>query len=98
MVFLNQGNKVLKVIKLSQGGITGSVVDVRILMKAALDCFATGIIVAHNHPSGNLKPSQEDINVTKQIAKSGELLSIKLLDHLIINQNSYYSFADEGML
>lgn len=98
VVFLNQGNKVLKVIKLSQGGITGSVVDVRILMKAALDCFATGIIVAHNHPSGNLKPSQEDINVTKQIAKSGELLSIKLLDHLIINQNSYYSFADEGML
>ncbi|MEG2079204.1 DNA repair protein RadC [Chryseobacterium piscicola] len=97
-LFLNQNNKVVHISQLTQGGISQSLVDLRILFKIAMDHFATGIIVSHNHPSGNLKPSQEDINITKKIKDAGTLLSIQLLDHLIITQNSYLSFADEGLL
>lgn len=98
VVFLNQSNKVLGKTKLSSGGINQSVVDVRILFKAAIENFATGIVIAHNHPSGNLKPSQEDIKITKQISEGGKILNIQLLDHLIITQNSFFSFADENLL
>ena len=98
ILFLNQSNKVIEKMKLFSGGINQSVVDIRVLYKSALDAFATGIIVAHNHPSGNLKPSQEDITITKKIDEAGKLLNIQLLDHLIINQKSYFSFADEGMI
>ena len=73
-------------------------VDVRILFKTALENFATGIIVAHNHPSGNLKPSQDDISITKIIFEAGKVLNIKLLDHIIITQNSWLSFAEENLL
>ena len=73
-------------------------VDIRVLFKAAIDHFATAIVIAHNHPSGNLKPSQEDRNITKQIGDAGKILSIQLLDHIIVAQNSYFSFADEGLL
>ena len=73
-------------------------VDVRILFKIGLEKFATAVIVAHNHPSGNLKPSSEDINITKKISEGGKILSINLLDHLIITQKSYYSFSDEKIL
>ncbi len=97
-IFLNQSNKILTKAKLSSGGISQSVVDIRVLFKMALENFATAIIVAHNHPSGNLKPSQEDLKITKQIAEAGALLKIQLLDHLIISQNSYLSFADECLL
>lgn len=97
-LFLNQSNKVIHIEQLTQGGINQSIVDIRILFKAALDHFSTGIIISHNHPSGNLKPSQEDISVTKKIREAGTLLNIQLLDHLIITQNSYLSFADEGLL
>lgn len=97
-VFLSQNNKVIQMKRLTQGGINQSVVDIRILFKNALDCYATSLIVAHNHPSGNLKPSQEDLSVTKQIKEAGELLSIQLFDHIIITQKAYYSFADEGLL
>ncbi|MGZ5196507.1 MAG: RadC family protein [Kaistella sp.] len=97
-VFLNQNNRILGKSKLSSGGINQSVVDVRILFKTALEHFATGIAIAHNHPSGNLKPSQDDLKITKQIAEAGKILSIQLLDHLIISQNSYFSFADENLL
>lgn len=98
VVFLNQSNRVLGKSKLSSGGINQSVVDVRILFKNALEHFATGIIIAHNHPSGNLKPSQEDLKITKQIGEGGKILNIQLIDHLIIAQNSYLSFADENLL
>lgn len=98
VIFLNQNNRLLGKSKLSSGGINQSVVDVRILFKAALDHFATGIVIAHNHPSGNLKPSQEDLKITKQIMEAGTLLNIQLLDHLIIAQNSFLSFADENLL
>lgn len=97
-IFLNQSNKVIHISQLTQGGINQSIVDIRILFKNALDHFATGIIVAHNHPSGNLKPSSEDIHITKKIKEAGELMNIQLLDHLIITQNSYLSLADENLL
>ncbi|KQS92368.1 DNA repair protein RadC [Chryseobacterium sp. Leaf394] len=97
-LFLNQNNKVVHLSQLTQGGINQSLVDLRILFKIAMDHFATGIIVSHNHPSGNLKPSQEDISITKKIKDAGNLLNIQLLDHLIITQNSYLSLADEGLL
>ena len=97
-IYLNQNNRVLGKSKLSSGGINQSVVDVRILFKSALEHLATGIIIAHNHPSGNLKPSSEDLKITKQIAEAGKILNIQLLDHLIIAQNAYFSFADENLL
>lgn len=97
-IFLNQNNRILGKNHLSTGGINQSVVDVRILFKTALEHFATAIVVAHNHPSGNLKPSQEDLKITKQITEAGKILNIQLLDHLIISQNSYFSFADESLL
>lgn len=97
-IFLNQSNKVIHIAQLTQGGINQSIVDIRIVFKTALDHFATGIIISHNHPSGNLKPSAEDIQITKKIKEAGNLMSIQLLDHLIITQNSYLSFADEGLL
>lgn len=98
VVFLNQSNKIIGKQRLTSGGINQSIVDVRVLFKNALDYLATGIIVAHNHPSGNLKASPEDLRITKQIDEAGKLLNIKLLDHLIIAQNSYFSFADENLL
>ncbi|MCU7613613.1 DNA repair protein RadC [Chryseobacterium sp. GMJ5] len=97
-LFLNQSNKVIHIAQLTQGGINQSIVDIRILFKTALEHFSTGIIISHNHPSGNLKPSKEDIDITKKIKEAGALLNIQLLDHLIITQNSYISFADEGIL
>ncbi|MCW3162240.1 RadC family protein [Chryseobacterium oryctis] len=97
-IFLNQSNKIIHITQLTQGGINQSIVDIRILFKTALEHFSTGIIVAHNHPSGNLKPSTEDLTITQKIKEAGELLNIQLLDHLIIIQNSYFSFSDEGLL
>ncbi|WP_124642114.1 MULTISPECIES: RadC family protein [Amniculibacterium] len=98
VVFVNQHNKVLLKEKISQGGISGTVVDVRIILKKALEQMATGIFIAHNHPSGNLKPSQEDLKITKQISDAGKLMNIVLIDHLIITQTSFYSFANENLL
>ncbi|ALR30230.1 hypothetical protein ATE47_06680 [Chryseobacterium sp. IHB B 17019] len=97
-IFLNQSNKVIHISQLTQGGINQSIVDVRVLFKTALDHFSTAIIIAHNHPSGNLKPSREDIDITQQIKAAGNMLNIQLLDHLIITQDSYFSFADDGLL
>lgn len=97
-IFLNQSNKVVHTQQLSSGGINQSIVDVRILFKNALELLSTGIIIAHNHPSGSLKPSAEDINITKKIKEAGSILNIQLLDHLIITQDHYFSFADEGLL
>ncbi|MGN7864215.1 RadC family protein [Chryseobacterium sp.] len=97
-IFLNNSNKVIHISQLTQGGISQSVVDVRVLFKTALDHFSTGIIIAHNHPSGSLKPSREDLNITQKIKEAGNTLSIQLLDHLIITQDSYFSFSDSGLL
>lgn len=97
-LFLNQSNKVVHMSQLTQGGISQSIVDVRVLFKTALDHFSTGIIIAHNHPSGSLKPSKEDIGITQKIKEAGKTLSIQLLDHIIITQDTYFSFSDEGLL
>ncbi|ASK29024.1 hypothetical protein CEY12_02385 [Chryseobacterium sp. T16E-39] len=97
-VFLNQSNKVVQISQLTQGGISQSIVDVRVLFKIALDNFSTGIIIAHNHPSGSLKPSHEDLKITQKVKEGGLFLNIQLLDHLIITQNTYFSFSDEGLI
>ncbi|MEP3373267.1 MAG: DNA repair protein RadC [Maribacter dokdonensis] len=98
ILFLNNSNKVLHKAQLSKGGITGTLVDVRIVMKQALELGAVAIILAHNHPSGTLRPSAADKQITQKIKTASETLDIKVLDHLIITQKSYYSFADENML
>jgi DNA repair protein RadC len=95
---MNRANKVIKKIRISSGGISGTVADSRVIFKAAIDNLASAIILAHNHPSGNLKPSQSDINLTKKMKESGNILDIPVLDHIIIAENSYFSFADEGLL
>src|SRR5690606_9531690 len=97
-IFLNQSNKVIHISKLTQGGITQSVVDVRILFKTVLDHYSTGIIIANSHPSGRVRPSRDDMNITQKIHEAGKLLNVQLLDHLIITQSSYFSFSDEGLL
>ena len=97
-VFLNQRNRVLHIDCLTRGGIVASVVDVRVLFRMALEHYATGIIVAHNHPTGVLVPSMQDVEITRQIKAAGSTLQIQLLDHLIIGQGGFYSFAEEGAL
>ena len=97
-IFLNRANKVIKIDQLSKGGISGTVTDVRILFKNAVLNSASGVIVAHNHPSGNLNPSESDIKITAKIKEAGNLLDIQLLDHLIIYDSDYYSFSDNGLL
>jgi DNA repair protein RadC len=98
ILFLNRSNKVINRMKLSQGGISGTVTDVRIVMKKAIECLASGIIVCHNHPSGNLNPSESDTRITQKIKEAGNLMDIQMLDHLIISDKDYYSFADNGLL
>ncbi|NND62026.1 MAG: DNA repair protein RadC [Flavobacteriaceae bacterium] len=97
-VYLNNSNKVLELQQLSKGGITGTIVDIRLTMKRAIQLGAVGIILAHNHPSGTLKPSMADKQLTKKMATAGESLDIKVLDHLIITEKAYFSFADEQLL
>lgn len=98
ILFLNRSNRVINRMKLSQGGISGTVTDVRIVMKKAIEYLASGIIVCHNHPSGNLNPSESDSKITLKIKEAGNLMDIQLLDHLIISDKDYYSFADNGLL
>lgn len=98
ILFLNRSNKVISRMKLSQGGVSGTVTDVRMVMKRAIECLASGIIVCHNHPSGNLNPSEADTKITQKIKEAGTLMDIQLLDHLIITDREYYSFADNGLL
>jgi len=98
ILFLNRSNKVINRMKLSQGGISGTVTDVRIVMKKAIEYLASGIIVCHNHPSGNLSPSEADNRITMKIKEAGNIMDIQLLDHLIVTDKDYYSFADNGLL
>jgi DNA repair protein RadC len=98
ILLLNRANEVLGIYPLSKGGITGTVVDQRLIFAVALKCNATGIIMCHNHPSGKLLPSEADITLTKSIGKCADLLEINLLDHLIITKNGFYSFSNEGKL
>jgi DNA repair protein RadC len=98
IVYLNNSNKVIFKNQLSKGGITGTLVDVRLVLKQALEVGATGLILAHNHPSGTLKPSQADKQLTQKLKNAAESLDIKVLDHLIITEKAYFSFADENIL
>jgi DNA repair protein RadC len=98
IVLLNNSNKVISKSQLSKGGITGTIVDVRLVFKIAIEMGATSLILCHNHPSGTLKPSDADIKITDKLKKAGESLEINVLDHLIVTENSYFSFVDEGIL
>lgn len=98
LLVVNQSNKVLGWFKLSLGGITGTIIDLRLLFNCAISCFATGIIIAHNHPSGNTKPSNADNQITEKIKEACNFLDIRFLDHIILTDNSYFSFADAGIL
>jgi len=98
VLLLNRSNAVLGIIAVSKGGISGTVTDVRIILQAALKSNASGLIVCHNHPSGNLNPSESDTKITQKIKEAGNIMDIQLLDHLIITGEDYYSFADNGLL
>ncbi len=98
VLLLNKANEVFARERLSSGGMAGTVVDVKILFKTALDARAAAVLAVHNHPSGNLQPSQADVELTRRLRKAGEVLDLPLLDHLIVSERGYFSFADEGML
>lgn len=98
VLLLNRANRVIKKCQISQGGVAGTVADPKIIFKLALAELASGIILAHNHPSGNLSASQADIDLTKKLKEGGKLLEIQVLDHIILAGQKYFSFADEGMI
>ena len=98
VLFLNQANQVLGYTLISEGGITETSVDVRVILQAALLTNSVDIILAHNHPSGNLKPSRQDMEITKQVKDAARLMRITVTDHLILTDAGYYSFSDEGQL
>lgn len=97
-ITLNNAHKLKGYYALSKGGKTGTVIDVKLILKQAIYDEASAIIIAHNHPSGNLKPSEQDMNITRKLKEASSLMEISLLDHIIVTQNGYYSFADEGNL
>ena len=98
VILVNRANFVLGIYTLSRGGISGTVVDIRIILSVALKCNATGIILIHNHPSGNLTPSDADKVITKKLKKACEMIDQNLIDHLIISKESFYSFSNSGIL
>ncbi|WP_222984915.1 RadC family protein [Flagellimonas meishanensis] len=98
IVYVNNSNKVIHKSQLSKGGITGTLVDVRLVLRKALELGAVGIVLAHNHPSGTLRPSASDKKITQKLKTAAEALDIKVLDHLILTQHEYLSFADQGIL
>ena len=99
LLLMNRSNSVLGILAVSKGGLSGTVTDIRLIYQAAIKANAAGIIVCHNHPSGNLTPSESDMKITQKIKESGNLMDIQLLDHLIIvPEEKYYSMADEGRL
>jgi DNA repair protein RadC len=98
VLLLNRSNHVITKFRVSQGGVSGTVIDVRLILKPALENLASSIILCHNHPSGNIYPSDADEQITEKVIKSAELMDIKLLDHLIVTDTSYFSFADNGKI
>jgi len=98
ILLLNQANKILDSVSISKGGLSATVVDPKVVYRHALEQKASAIILFHNHPSGNITPSQSDIDLTKKLKEGGKLLEIKIIDHIIIGQNTYFSFADEQLL
>ena len=98
VLLLDRANRVLGYQLVSKGGMSGTIADVKLIYSVALESLASGIIIAHNHPSGNTQPSQADIQLTKKISEAGKQLDIILLDHIILTKESYYSLADEGLM
>lgn len=98
ILLLTRSNEVIRPVQISQGGISGTVADPKIIFKSALEHLASSMILVHNHPSGNLKPSEADKELTRRLVTSGKLLDIPILDHLIVSELGYLSFADEGLL
>ncbi|SMG29746.1 DNA repair protein RadC [Marivirga sericea] len=98
VIMLNRANRVIRMKRVSSGGISGTVADVKIIYKEAIDQMASALILAHNHPSGNRNPSEQDVRLTRKMKESGLLLDIPVLDHIIFAEDKYYSFADEAML
>ena len=98
ILLLNRSNTCIGFAKISQGGCVGTVIDVKMIAKFVVDTFATGVILAHNHPSGNLSPSPQDIALTKRIKEAMNIFDVRVMDHLILGNNSYYSMADECVL
>lgn len=98
ILLLSRSNSIICKQKISQGGISGTVTDVRLILKSAIDNMASSLILAHNHPSGNLKPSEQDIALTQKLKEAAKLMDINVLDHIIVTNSKYYSFADEGIL
>jgi len=98
VLMLNRANRVIEKHRVSQGGITGTVTDIRMILKMALENLATSLILCHNHPSGNLQPSEADISITRRLKESASLMDITLLDHIIVAGRKYFSFADESLL
>lgn len=98
ILLLNRANRVVGREQISLGGVTGTVVDAKVIFRKAIEGLACSIILCHNHPSGNLQPSQADIELTKKLAQAGKFLDVIVLDHLVVSETGYYSFADEGLL
>lgn len=98
VLFLNQANQILGYTLISEGGISETIADIRLIFQAALLTNSVALILAHNHPSGNLKPSRQDMKITKQVKDAARLMRITVIDHLILTDEGYYSFADEGQL
>jgi DNA repair protein RadC len=98
ILLLNRSNKIIEKFKISQGGISGTVIDVRMILKNAIEKLASSIILCHNHPSGNLQPSEADKKITTKLKDAAGIMDMQVLDHLIIADSSFYSFADEGIL
>ena len=97
-IFLNRQNNTIGWFKVSQGGLNGTIVDNRLILATALNCLASGIIMCHNHPSGNTNPSEADIKVTKKLKECAEMMDISVLDHVILTEDEYYSMVDNGVI
>lgn len=98
IILLNRRNRVLGVVNVSQGGVSGTLADPKVIFAVALKSAASGCILSHNHPSGELKPGQEDLKLTRKLQEGAKLLDILIMDHLIVSKDNFYSFADEGIL
>lgn len=98
VLLLNRNHQVLGIYPLSKGGVSGTVVDAKLVFSVALKCNASSIVIAHNHPSGNLKPSDADIRLTQKLKEAGNYLDVKVLDHIILSREGYYSFVDESQM
>jgi DNA repair protein RadC len=98
IMLLNRAHRIIKTELVGRGGVTGTVADVRMMMKMAVENLASAVVLAHNHPSGNTKASEQDIQLTRQVREAARLFDIQVLDHIIVGDNAYYSFTDEGLL